>query len=115
MLGVAIFLFIVAASFGLIILTAILKNQPTPKPVVFTHGPVAAIALILTILYYFQGHQDTLLLTSIVIFVLAALGGLTMFTIDMSKKPIPKALAIIHPLAAATALVMLVVYMLQKI
>jgi len=113
MLATAIILFIIAAMFGLIVVTAVLRNQPTPKPVVFIHGLIAATALVIVIYYYYQGHANTLLLTSLVIFVLAALGGLTMFTIDMSKKPIPKALAIIHPLAAATALVLLIIYFLK--
>jgi len=113
MLSAAIVLFILAAMFGLIVLTSVLKDLPTPKPIVFIHGIVAATALLIVIYYYYIGHNDTLLLTSIVVFVLAALGGLTMFTIDMRGKPIPKALALIHPLAAATALVLLIIYVLR--
>jgi hypothetical protein len=115
MLITAIILFVVAAIFGLIVLTAILKDQPTPKPVVFTHGPIAAIALIMVITYSVMGHTDPLLITSIVLFVLAALGGLTLFTIDMRKKPIPKLLAVIHPLVAVIALVTLIIYVLQAL
>jgi hypothetical protein len=114
MLIVAICLFILAAIFGLVILTAILKNQPTPKRFVFSHGPIAVVALILVILHYMQGNHDGLLYASLVIFILAALGGLTLFTIDMSKRPIPKSLALLHPLAAATALVLLIIYVLKS-
>ncbi len=113
MLGVAIALFVIAAIFGLIILTAILKNNPTPKPVVFTHGPVAAIGLILVIVYMFYGHWDPLLITSVVLFILAALGGLTLFTIDMTNRRIPKVMALGHPILAVIALVILIIYMLH--
>lgn len=113
MLIASIVLFIIAAIFGLIILTAILKNKPTPKPAVFTHGPIAATALIIAIIYASMGHADPLLITSIVLFVLAALGGLTMFAIDMQKKPVPKLIAVIHPLVAVAALITLIIYVLQ--
>ena len=103
MLIAAIILFIIAAIFGLIVLTAILKDKPTPKAAVITHGPIAAIALIIVIIYAVMGHMHPLLITSIVLFVLAALGGLTLFTIDMRKKPIPKLLAVLHPILAVIA------------
>lgn len=113
MLITAVILFIIAAIFGLIVLTAILKDKATPKAAVFTHGPIAAIALIIVIIYAVMGHMHPLLITSIVLFVLAALGGLTLFTIDMRKKPIPKLLAVLHPILAVIALITLIVYVLQ--
>ncbi|VVC75384.1 hypothetical protein AQUSIP_06740 [Aquicella siphonis] len=113
MLITAIILFIIAAIFGLIVLTAILKDKPTPKPAVFTHGPIAATALVIVIIYAAMGHMHPLLITSIVLFVLAALGGLTLFMIDMKKRPIPKLLAILHPVFAVIALVTLIIYVLQ--
>ena len=115
MLGIAIGLFIIAAMFGLFILFAVLQDRPTPKGAVFTHGPLAAAALIIVLYYIFTGnYSDGLLITSAVIFVLAAAGGLTMFTFDMMGKPIPKVIAIIHPIAAATALIMLIVYVYNQ-
>lgn len=113
MLILAVVLFLVAALFGLYILTYILKNNPTPKGAVFTHGPIAATALVLMIIYAAMGHADTRLITSIVLFILAALGGLTMFVIDMKNKPIPKMIAVIHPIVAVIALLTLISYMLQ--
>lgn len=113
MLLTAIILFVIAAIFGLIVLTAILKDKPTPKPAVFTHGPIAATALILVIIYAVMGHMHPLLITSITLFVFAALGGLTLFIIDMSKKPIPKLLAVLHPILAVIALIVLIIYVLQ--
>ena len=113
MITLAIILFIIAAIFGLVILTAILKNQPTPKPFVFLHGPLALIALILIIVYAVAQGASALLVTSIVLFILAALGGLTLFTIDMTNRPIPKMIAMLHPLIAAAGLIVLIIYVLQ--
>src|SRR5438105_1384688 len=113
MLTTAVILFLIAAIFGLVVLTAILKDQPTPKGFVFTHGPIAATGLILVLIALYYGPRDSLLITSAVLFVLAALGGLTLFTIDMSNKRIPKLLAVAHPILAVIALVILIIYMLK--
>lgn len=115
MLGIAIALFIIAAMFGLFILFAVLRNQPTPKGAVFTHGPIAATALLI-LLYgiFYGGHSGGLIITSATLFVLAALGGLTMFAFDMLGRPIPKKIAIIHPLVAVFALILLIVYVYSQ-
>lgn len=112
LLKIAIALFIIGAIFGLIVLTAILRNQPTPKPVVLFHGLFVATALVLVLIAFFTGQQDKLLLISLGLFVIAAIGGFTMLFTDLLNKPIPKWLAIIHPLVAASGLVVLIVYVL---
>lgn len=109
MLKFAIVLFILAAVFGLIALLAILKNKPTPKPAVFIHGGLAAFALILLILFTTGGAGPTPI-ASLVLFVAAALGGFVLFAMDMQKKPIPKPLAVIHPLVAAIGLILLILF-----
>jgi FtsH-binding integral membrane protein len=112
MLYLAIGLFVLAAIFGLIVLTAVLRDQPTPKPAVFIHGGVAAIALLLVI-FYIAKNNGSGPIWSLVLFILAALGGLTLFTMDMRKKPIPKWIAIIHPLVALAGLLALILYVMQ--
>ena len=109
----AIALFVIAACFGLVILTAILKDQPTPKLFVAMHGPIAASALVLLIIDIVKGHTEGLLIASVIIFVLAAMGGFYLYTMDMLKKPIPKIAALLHPLTAATGLVVLIIYALS--
>lgn len=114
MLILAIVFFIIAAGLGVIILTAILQNKPTPKPIVFLHGPVAFIAILLVIFYLWVNGASALLVASLILFSLAALGGLTMFVLDMNGKPIPKNIAIVHPLVAVSGLIILAIYMLQQ-
>ncbi len=114
LLNIAIGLFVIGAVFGAIVLTAVLRDRPTPKPVVFIHGLFVATAVVLLGFAYFTEQHDKLLGVILGLFVIAALGGLTLFMKDILHKPIPKWLALLHPLVAATALVLLILYVLPK-
>lgn len=109
----AIIIFILAALFGLVVLTAVLRDRPTPKPFVIIHGPLAATAIVLLIIDVVKGHTEALLIASLIIFIIAALGGFVMYTLDTLKKRIPKPLAILHPLIAVSGLIVLIIYALQ--
>jgi len=109
----AIIIFIIAALFGLVILTAVLRDRPTPKPFVIIHGPLAATAIVLLIIDVVKGHTEALLIASLIIFIIAALGGFVLYTLDTLKKRIPKPLAILHPLIAVAGLIVLIVYAFQ--
>ncbi len=109
MLIAAIVLFVVAAIFGLINLIPILKNRPTSKPSVFVHGGVAAVGLLLVILAVARAAGSSHV-SALILFVIAALGGFVLFGIDMQKRPVPKWLAVLHPVIAAVALVLLIVF-----
>jgi len=113
MLIAAIVLFALAAVFGLVALNAILKNKPTPKPAVFIHGGLAAVAVLLVI-FFVTGSAGPSPIASLVLFIVAALGGFALFAIDMQKKPVPKFLALAHPVIAAIALVLLIVFVLRS-
>lgn len=114
LLKIAIALFIIGAIFGLIVLTAVLRNRPTPKPVVLFHGLFVATALVLVLITVLTGQTDKLLVSSLVLFIIAAFGGFTLLFNDLLKKPIPKWLAVLHPLIAATGLIALIVYVLPS-
>lgn len=106
MLTTAIILFAIAAVFGLILLTAILRSKETPKPVVYLHGLFAAIGLVLLIIYSMNPDAKSVAI-SLVLFIIAAIGGFILFGRDMTKKPGPKWLAVVHALAAVTSFVIL--------
>jgi CHASE2 domain-containing sensor protein len=112
MLMTAIFLFIIALCFGIGLLVTVLSDRPTSKPVILIHGGAALIGLLLIITYMLKGHFEPLLVASIVLFIIAALGGLTLFSFDLRAKPIPKALTVLHPLLAFTAFLILIIYIL---
>lgn len=114
MLILAIVLFLAAAVCGLVILIAILQDRPTNKIAKYLHGIFAAVALIIMVVYIltFMSSWSSLLITSLILFVLAALGGLTLFMLDMKKKPVPKVVAVIHPIIAIAGLLALIIYVL---
>jgi hypothetical protein len=114
MLAVAITLFAFAAVFGLIILCAILKNMPTPKPVVVIHGSLGGLGLLLALTYLAIGDITPLYIASICLLLVAITIGFVVFGFDISGKRVPKSLAILHPLLAALGVIILIVYAMQQ-
>jgi hypothetical protein len=113
MLYVIIGVFALAAVMGLIVATAIFTKKPaTPKPVVIAHGLFGATGLILLI-YYMMSNPDNYPKVSLILFVVAALGGFVLVYNDLGKKkPGPSSLVIIHALVAVTAFVLLLAFVL---
>ena len=107
----AIGLFLVAAIFGIIITSAILRGQPTPKPIVFIHGLLAAAALGIVI-YYVVTNEGKSPVVSTVLLTIGALGGFVLFARDMSKKPGPVMLIAIHALFAVSGVLGLILFVL---
>ena len=108
MLMTAIFIFSLAAILGIYLLTFILQNKHTPKGVVFIHGPLAATGLIILIIYAILHSPSPMV--SIVLFVLAALGGIILIGRDITGKSIPKWLAVGHGLTAIAGFVCLIIF-----
>lgn len=108
MLITSVILFALAAVLGLILITKVFRNDETPKPVVYLHGLAAAAALVLLIIAYVN-LGDSLIITSLLIFIIAALGGFIMFGKDYMGQAIPKWLAAVHAIAAVTAFVILLI------
>ena len=108
MIYTSIALFALAAILGMTLLTFVLRSKPTPKGVLFLHGGVAATALILLILYSFRAAPRPI--ESLVLFILAAAGGLFMGIRDILGKPPPKWLAIGHGLLAVAGFGFLLYY-----
>lgn len=115
MLAAIIVFFVIAAVFGAVVLTAVLRNKSTPKFMVLMHGTFAFIALLMLIAYLASGPISPMLITSITLLVLAALGGFTLLTFDLKNKPIPKALALAHPFVAIIGVAILIVYLFMYV
>lgn len=110
MLLIGILFFILTAVFGSILLIAVLNNKTRPKSVALLHGSGAFIGLLVLISFLVAGHLDKLFLTGFILLVLAALGGLTLFSLDMlQKKPPPKLVVLLHPVLALSGLLCLVI------
>ena len=101
-------LFALGALVGLYLLSLVLQKKETPKVVALIHGAFVATALILLI-YYANEHKAGLT-ESIVLFILAALGGLTLFIRDVTGKPLPAWFAIGHGTLAVLGFIFLLFY-----
>ncbi|MBA2648830.1 MAG: hypothetical protein H0U75_04375 [Legionella sp.] len=112
MLILSILLFALAAILGLYLLSFILKDKNTPKGVAFTHGPLAALALILLIIYACLSRPAPIV--SIIIFILATMGGTMLMFKDITGKPIPKWLAIGHGITAIIGFIFLLMFALNS-
>lgn len=105
MLITAIVLFSLAALLGIFLLTFVLKGKETPKAVTFTHGPLAAIGLILLIIYTFQHSPAPT--ASLILFAIAAAGGFVLIARDLTTSSVPKWLALLHGLVAVAGFILL--------
>lgn len=108
MLYTIIALFALGAILGFYLLTLVLQRKETPKAVAFIHGGFVAVALIMLIVYLTNHEPGPM--ESVVLFVIAALGGLVLIYRDLTGQPIPKWLAVTHGLVAVTGFVFLLVY-----
>ena len=106
---ITIALFALAAILGVTILVNWLNKKDAPRGVVYSHGVFAAIALVLLIVYVVNNPSNAPT-TSLILFVLAALGGFYMFFRDLNKKNSPLAVAVLHALLAVGGFVALLIF-----
>jgi hypothetical protein len=104
----AITILSMTALLGIYLLSLVLRNKETPKAAALLHGLFAVTGLLLLISYSNGSEQSPLV--SIVVFVIAALGGLVLFYKDVTGKQIPKWLAVVHGLTALIGFVFLVLF-----
>ncbi len=112
MLYIAIIFFTLAALLGLYLLSFVLTNKETPKGVAFIHGPLATIGLIILIIYALYNSPSPIV--SIVLFILAAFGGIMLIYRDLTGQSVPKWMAIAHGLTAIVAFIFLLVFAFVK-
>lgn len=103
----AIILFGIGAIFGVVMLLSLLKGTTAPNAAVGLHA-VNAVALLMVIVAA-AGVHNAILSATAVIGVIAALGGIALFYFDkIMKKPVPRALVFIHPLAGIITVILLI-------
>jgi hypothetical protein len=101
-------LFALGAIVGMYLLTLVLQSKETPKAAVFVHGLFVVVALIMLIVYITKNTPSPI--ESLVLFIIAATGGLVMVFRDFTGKPIPKWLAVVHGLAAVAGFTFLLIF-----
>lgn len=109
MLYLSIALFSGSAVLGLVILVRWLSKTDASRGIIYAHGIAAATALVILGLYSFQNPADFPRL-SLILFVIAALGGFYLFFSNMKSGAKPVAIAFIHALLAVGAFVTLLLF-----
>jgi hypothetical protein len=107
MIVTAIALFLIAALFGIYMALRIFGGGIPPWAAVILHGVFAASGLLVLLYALFTGTQSAAVTIAAVLLVIAALGGFFMFSYQLRKLPPPKAVVVIHALAAVIGVVAL--------
>lgn len=103
-------LFALGAILGIYLLSFVLRKKMTSKIVAAIHGIIVATSLVMLIYYAFIHGPG--LVASIVLFVIAALGGITLMIFDITGKTFPRWLAVVHGLVAVSGFIFLLAYAL---
>jgi hypothetical protein len=109
MINLSAILFAIAALGGLVLGVSGLRQRGVPMWLSLIHGVVAAAGLVTLIIGIVQGTAGAFLITSLVLFIIAALGGFVLFSYHLRSKPHPKGLIVTHALVAVIAYVLLIV------
>ena len=107
---VSLILFLIGAVFGIIVWAAVMGNRPTPKPAVYIHGLIVVIAFLILLIFAGSAAAGAAPVLPIILFAIAAVGGLILFSRDFAKKAPPKWLAVIHPIIAIIGVITLILY-----
>lgn len=104
----AIAIFGMAAIVGLYLLSLVLRSKSTPKGVVVTHGLLAVTAVILLIVYSVGNTPGPW--TALVVFAIAATGGIALAYKDITGQAVPKWLGVVHGATAVVGFILLLVF-----
>jgi hypothetical protein len=103
-------LFALAALGGLLMAGMRFKGAPhPPMPLAVVHGLAAAAGLVTLLLAVTGGSVSGHAKAALVVFVLAALGGFTLFAMHLQRKPLPKPVVLVHGLVAVTGFALLLI------
>ncbi|OJY53806.1 MAG: hypothetical protein BGO90_02820, partial [Legionella sp. 40-6] len=100
MLNGALILLLIGVVFGIGILISLVESKPLNKTLLYLHGVVVFTAIGLMAVYLLLFSTSPLLLASLMLLIMAAIGGFTLFILGKKGRPIPIWLTIIHPLLA---------------
>ncbi len=108
-LTVSAVFFGLAAAGGLTMAYLKFSGSAIPIPLALGHGAMALIGLILLLWHVFAvGVIGNLLIASSALFVIAALGGVVLFSYHLGGRSLPNALILIHGSVAILAFLLLI-------
>lgn len=110
MFTAAIIFFALAAIGGVILAYLHWTGKTAPIPFALAHGALAVIGVILLLLGLGDSQGSNLPIISLIIFVLAAIGGIILFSTHMKSRPLPRGLIVGHGALAVIAFVILLIF-----
>jgi len=108
MLSLAVIVFAIAAVGGLILALHVLRDRFAPWSLSILHALLGATGLVLVSLAVVGDEGGSLILGSLLMLVVAALGGFFLASFHLRKRLPPKAIVILHALLAIVGVGLLV-------
>ena len=112
MLSIAAILFAVAALGGATLAYLHFNQKERPWALTIVHGLLAATGLVLLLIAFFGAETAGMLTVSLVLFVVAALGGFFLIAQRLRGTTLPSPVVLIHGVAALAAFVALLLVIL---
>lgn len=106
-LKIASIIFALAALGGLTLAMMHIWRRGAPIALALLHGLVAATGLGVLVLAMVKAQLGGLVAVSVVLFALAAMGGIALFSIHLRARPLPVELIVLHGLMAIVAFAVL--------
>ncbi len=106
---IPVLFFGIAALGGLTLVTLKSKGKGLPMPLAIGHGLMAATGLVTLIIIVAGDTGNVMMNISLALFLVVALGGFTLFSFHVRKKPMPGTLIPIHGAGAVIAFVLLLI------
>lgn len=111
MLNYALIVFAIAALGGATLAYMRIVKKDVSMPLALVHGLFAATGLVLLVLSIANGAGSGIK-SALIVFLIAALGGFTLFSFHLRTRPLPVPLVLIHGSAAVVAFLILLVSVL---
>lgn len=107
LLKIAVIILVLGALGGLTLTVMHVRRRRVPVPLALLHGLAVATGFTVLVVANVKDQLGGLVTVSVLLFVLAAMGGLVLFTFHLRGRPLPAMLVVLHGLAALVALSLL--------
>lgn len=109
----AIILISLAVILGLYLISFVLKKKTPPKGVALIHGTLAALGIIVLLIYALTTSSHHKHWDSIIIFIVAAIVGIYLFSKDIRHLKIPVWVAVVHGAVGLGGLTWLLIHVIH--
>ncbi len=106
----SIVLFAIAALIGITLAVSYQGGKPVAVSRALVHGLFAAAGLVVLIVFLATGAQaGATAVTSLIVFIVAALGGFVLFGLHVTQRKVPMPVIVVHALVAVAGFVILLI------